>query len=75
MKALPHITRQIKATVQEVLPSTGLAYAVDDASRTWGITRSTPGTGLANLQLGQRVELTVIGHPEFELVSGYAPLN
>jgi len=72
----PHpIIRQIKATVQEVLPATGLAYAVDDDNRTWGITRSTRGVGLASLQHGQRVELTVTGHPEFELVSGYAPLN
>jgi len=70
-----HIIRRIKASVQEVLPSTGLAYVLDDDSRTWGITRSTPGTGLAALQPGQQVELTVVCHPDFDLVSGYAALT
>lgn len=69
------ITRHVVATVHEVLPSTGLAYAVDDADRSWGITRNTQGVGLAQLSPGQRVELTVDVHTDFELVSGYAPLD
>lgn len=41
------IARQIRATVQEVLPTTGLTYAVDEVSRVLGITRSTRDVGQA----------------------------
>jgi hypothetical protein len=67
--------RHLAAIVQVVWPITGLAYAVDDGLRTWGITRSTPGLGLQNLQPGQRIDLTVVEHDSFELVSAYAPLD
>jgi hypothetical protein len=52
-----------------------LAFAADDAKRTWGITRSTPGAGLGQLRPGQRLELTVINHADFDLVSYYTPLG
>ena len=68
-------TRQILATVQEVLPATGLAYAVDDNQHTWGITRSARGVDLANLRPGQRIELTVTDHRDFDLVSGCTLLD
>jgi hypothetical protein len=66
---------QIVAVVQDVWPITGLAYVMDEGRRTWGITRSTAGTGLQHLQPGQRVELTVVKYKAFDLVSAYAPLN
>jgi hypothetical protein len=65
----------ISAVVQEVWPITGLAYAMDAGHRTWGITRSTPGVGLQHLQPGQRIDLTVVAHDAFDLVSAYTPLN
>lgn len=69
------ISKQIKASVQEVMPAIGLAYALDDERRTWGITRSTKGVGLASLSPGQRIELTVVSHQDFDLVHEYATLN
>jgi hypothetical protein len=48
---------------------------MDDSLRTWGITRATPGVGLQHLQPGQRVDLTVVEHDAFDLVSAYAPLK
>ncbi len=68
-------TRHITAVVQEVWLITGLAYVEDEDRRTWGITRSTPGVGLQNLQPGQRIDLTVVEHDAFDLVGAYAPLN
>ena len=75
MADLQHVTRHIQATVQEVLPATGLAYVVDDERRTWGITGNAKGAGVASLYPGQRIALTVTDHTQFDLVSGYAPLN
>lgn len=60
------------ATVTDVLPATGLAYLTDDDQRRWTITKSTHGIGLACLQPGSRVDLTIIHHPGFALVSEYA---
>ena len=67
--------RHLTATVQDVWPITGLAYVVDEGRRTWGITRSTPGIGLQHLRPGQRIDLTVVEHEKFDLVSAYVPLN
>lgn len=68
-------TRRITAVVQDVWPITGLAYVMDEGQRTWGITRTTPGVGLQYLQPGQRIDLTVVDHDTFDLVSAYAPMK
>ncbi len=75
MKRPIQLLRRITATVDEVLPDTGLAFATDDDARLWGLTRSTPGAGLASLWPGLRVNLTVIEQFGFELISDYLPLD
>lgn len=62
---------QVHATAQDVLPSFGLAFLVDDQQTTWGITKSTDGPGLEQLSAGKRVKLTVehLGH--FSIVQRY----
>ncbi|MEY2892583.1 MAG: hypothetical protein RJA98_2491 [Pseudomonadota bacterium] len=65
----------VTATVDEVLPQLGLAYLSDDARRSWAVTKSTQGSGLAALQPGQRVDLTIERHADFSVVSDYAPLD
>jgi hypothetical protein len=67
--------QQVFAVVQDVWPTTGLAYAEDDAHRTWGITRSAHGSGLEHLRPGQRVALSVVSHADFDLVSEYRVIS
>jgi hypothetical protein len=77
MNHLSQPSMHVTATVVEVLPQLGLAYLSDDDSRSWALTKSTKsahGSGLSDLQLGQRVDLTIDRHPSFEVVSGYAPI-
>ena len=66
---------KVHATVTEVLPSFGLAYLAGDDERAWTVTKSTPGAGLTALLPGQRVSLTLTRHPDFAVVSDYAPLD
>jgi hypothetical protein len=66
---------QVQAIAQDVLPSFGLAYLVDDRQVTWGITKSTEGPGLAELRSGQRVLLTLKHLPDFSIVQRYQPLG
>jgi hypothetical protein len=63
------------ATVVEVLPATGLAYLVGDDSRSWAITKSTPGLGLDTLMPGKRLDLTIVHRREFDIVSAYSALD
>jgi hypothetical protein len=70
-----HPIRHVTATVQDIWPATGLAYATDDNKRTWGLTRSTEGVGLEHLRTGQRLELTVVDHDQFDLVTEYKLVN
>ena len=58
----------VTTTVLEVLPKFGLAYLVDDSERTWTITRCTKGSGLDDLQPGQRCELTLGSAANYSLV-------
>ena len=68
-------TKRVTAVVDEVLPQVGLAYATDDAGRCWTVTKSMAGSGLASLQPGQRIEITVTElHHQCTVASGYAPL-
>ena len=75
MNAIERTSRRIRATVQVVLPVTGLAYVEDDTHSSWALTKSTRGMGLDQLHAGQHLELTVEEHPNWSLVSGYAPLD
>jgi hypothetical protein len=65
----------VRATVDEILPQTGLAYLTDDRAGSWVVTHSTPGVGLASLKPGQQLDLKVEHHLEFSIVSGYTPLD
>lgn len=75
MNAVERTSRRVRATVQVVLPLTGLAYVEDEALTSWAITKSMRGSGLDQLHAGQHLELTVEEHPEYSLVSDYAPLD
>ncbi len=67
--------RQVLATVQEVLPQLGLAYATDVDQRCWGITRCMPGAALEELATGTTVQLTIESHQGFDLASAWTPLG
>ena len=67
--------RHVVATVQEVLPQLGLAYATDRDQRCWGITRSMPGAALDTLCEGATVQLTIERHEGFDLASAWSPLS
>lgn len=75
MNHLSPSSMHVTATVEEVLPQIGLAYLSDESSRTWAVTKSTRGSGLAALQAGQRVDLTIDRHADFSVVSDYSPLD
>lgn len=68
-------SKRVTAVVDEVLPQMGLAYATDDTGRCWTVTKSMTGIGLASLQAGQRIEITVTERHHCTVASGYAPLN
>lgn len=70
-----HQTRHVRATVEEVLPTTGLAYLTDDDAVSWAVTRSMPGVGVSQLSPGQRLDLEIEQHRDFSIVSAYTPLD
>ena len=70
----PQRMAHVKATVDEVLPTTGLAYLTDDQLGQWTVTRSTAGMGVARLSPGQRLDLEIEHHGDFSVVSAYTPL-
>jgi hypothetical protein len=67
--------QHVTATVQEVLPTSGLAFLTDDEDANWTLTRSMTGVGLAGLRPGQKLDLTLEHHDEFSVVSAYTPLD
>lgn len=67
--------QHVTATVQEVLPASGLAFLTDGEDATWTLTRSMAGVGLAGLRPGQKLDLTLEHHDEFSVVSAYTPLD
>ncbi len=73
--AHPSDPRLVIATVQQVLPRLGLVYAVDEEDRCWGITRSTPGADLSQLDEGRHVQLTIENHGRVTIASAWAPLD
>jgi hypothetical protein len=71
----PDPSRQVKATVCDVLPRLGLAYAVDRDRRSWGITRGSGDQPLDQLKVGAAVMLTVEQHDGFAVATRWALLN
>jgi hypothetical protein len=67
--------QHVTATVQEVLPASGLAFLTDDDESTWTLTRGMSGVGLAALRPGQKLDLTLEHHEKFSVVSAYTPLD
>jgi hypothetical protein len=65
----------LDARVEEVLPQVGLAFVVDDAARSWGVSRSTKGQDFASLVAGRRVRLQVQAHQDFSVVREYRVLD
>ena len=59
----------VNAMTCEVLPKLGLAYLVDENSRTWAITRQDTGVGFDALQPGTPVRITVAHYGKFSLVN------
>ena len=65
----------VEAVADEILPKFGLAYLVDDSSRTWAVTSRTEGPGLDTLKSGRRLKLTLAHHDDFSVVSRYELLS
>lgn len=67
------VTRDIVATVDEVLVSSGLAFLRDGHDCEWTVTRSTPGAHLDEMQPGQQWTVSVAQYPGFALACRVAP--
>lgn len=65
----------VRATVEAVLPHTGVAHLTDENASCWTVTRSTPGVDLTALRPGNQGTLTVDDMGEFSLASGFTPLD
>ena len=65
----------VNATTSEVLPVMGLAYLIDENSRTWAVTRQDTGIGFDSLKPGKAVRITVAHYPKFSLVDHCETLN
>ena len=61
----------VRATVNEILPRAGLAFAVDEEHREWTITKGMPGDDLDTLAVGSRVQLHLMQHKHWLMVSEY----
>lgn len=58
----------VRAMIVEVLPQSGIAYAIDDASRTWTVPRRVSAQPLASYEVGRSCLLTVAQHRDFSVV-------
>lgn len=58
----------VKATFVEVLPRSGLAYAIDDQDRTWTITQQMSSVPLDVCQEGGVCTLTIAQLSDFDVV-------
>ena len=65
----------VNATTSEVLPTMGLAYLIDENSRTWAITRQDTGASFDALAPGKAVRITVAHYDKFSLVDHCETLN
>jgi hypothetical protein len=75
MLFLNDLPTHVTATVQEVLPNSGLAFLTGDDEACWTLSRSMSGVALADLKPGQKLNLTLEHHDRFSVVSAYTPLD
>ncbi len=75
MQPARQVTSTVDARVEQVLPRFGLAFVLDDASQSWGVTRSTPGSPFDALTTGRRVRLQIEVHQSFSVVREYRVLD
>lgn len=61
-------TSTLDAKVEELLPKLGLAFVVDEASQSWGVTRSTLGSQFDALAPGRRVRLLIQSTQSYSVV-------
>lgn len=61
-------TSTLDAKVEELLPKLGLAFVVDGAAHSWGVTRSTLGCQFEALAPGRRVRLLVQSNQSYSVV-------
>lgn len=61
-------TSTFDAKVEELLPKLGLAFVVDEAAHSWGVTRSTLGCQFEALAPGRRVRLLVQSNQSYSVV-------
>lgn len=69
------VGRQVTATVDQILPRFGLAWAVDDHHMCFGITGLSTGVRPGSLSPGARVRLTLAEHDGARVVTAWAPLD
>lgn len=65
----------VKAVTNEVLPTVGIAYLVDDDQHTWTVTRSNSGLTFDKLQPGTVCNLTIDHYDHYALVGHCVLLN
>ncbi|MBK6470345.1 MAG: hypothetical protein IPF94_06300 [Betaproteobacteria bacterium] len=75
MQPTREVTSTVDASVEQVLPRFGLAFVLDDASQSYGVTRSTPGSQFDALTAGRRVRLQVEAHETFSIVREFKVLD
>lgn len=59
MSFSPLSVGELKATIHEVLPKSGLAYAVDELGRSWTITRSAASEVFDRLTPGESCRVSI----------------
>ena len=64
-----------QAIVNDILPTTGLAYLVDDSNRTWTVTKQNAGIHFDDLYVGQQCILTLDHHHRYTLVKCCEPVS
>ena len=75
MRPTDDVMSTVDGRVEEVFPQLGLAFVLDDGSRSWGVTRCTPGSQFAALTVGCRVRLRFQVHQTFSVVREYKVLD
>lgn len=61
-------TSTLDATVEELLPKLGVAFVVDGAAQSWGVSRSTLSGPLEALAPGRRVRLLIQSNQSYSVV-------
>lgn len=67
--------RLVTATIDQILPRLGLAWAVDDEHMCFGLTGLARGVRTAPLVPGVRVQLIVAEHKGAQVVTAWSALD